>query len=132
MQFAADALALRFLAADQASSQLAVALVDALPVRHVADDAEYAVVAGAHKPRFELPETAVQWELVFDHDRLVGPRRAIQRVHEDIGQVGRHNVADCVADELARRHVQQVRILRVVVDERPVKQDNEHQIGNRT
>jgi len=63
VQFAGDAVALRLLAGDQASGQIAAALVGAVPVRHVADDAEHAVLAGAHEPRFELPETAVQREL---------------------------------------------------------------------
>jgi hypothetical protein len=130
VQIAGDAGAFGFLAGNQPSRQVAIALDRALRLRHVPDDAQHAVVFGVDDPRLEVAGL-VHLERVLDLDRLVRGAHPLDRVHHQVGDARRHDVADGTEQEPLGRQVEQLGPAGVPIHVGAVAPQHEHQVRNR-
>ena len=129
MQLARDSPPLGLLAGNEPAGQIAIERVRPFGVGHVAHHAEHAIAAGVDDASFEIA-SVVQREVVFDDDGVLPLTGTLDGLHDHLGQSRRHDVADLLADEHARRREQQLRIARVVVDIGAVAKQDEHQVRN--
>ena len=97
VQLAGNPLPLDFLAGNQPPRQLAIEFPGLLQFGDVAHDTEQAI--GFHPQNARL---VVTWlghrQLVLEHDGLAALRRLLERLHHQVAQRRRHDVAHLAAD----------------------------------
>jgi hypothetical protein len=124
-QLAEDARARRLRQLRLRAVQVVLGLAERRDVPH---DGHDRLGIAAHQPGFVVALAAGHRQRVLDDDRLVGLERALEVALEGIGQIGREDVADALAEEGLRRDEEVGRGAGVIVQIDAVAAHDEHQI----